>query len=175
MKAPMDERDAKARVVTTFVVLATAVLVVFACSILMDLRSDVAGLKDVLATKNDLVAVQTAGLDLSFQQRKCTTCHTERRFAGEHGTKDELVRVIKAMEQKPDMHLTHQDIQKIHSSLTLLKCATCHSSDQIKKLALMTDAEQTATIRKMQRKPGSNISPDEVQEIKDSFHLLLGF
>ena len=171
----MDERDAKARIVTTFVALATAILVLFGCSVLMGLRADVAALKDVLASKDDLVAVKTAGLDLSFQQRKCTTCHTERRFAGEHETKDELVKVIKHMEQMPDMQLTDRDVEKIHSSLTLLKCATCHSSEQIKKLALMTDAEQRATIRAMQRKPGSKISPDEVQDIKNSFQLLVGF
>ena len=171
----MDERDAKARIVTTFVALATAILVLFACSVLMGLRADVAALKDVLASKDDLVAVKTAGLDLSFQQRKCTTCHTERRFAGEHETKDELVKIIKHMEEMPDMRLTDRDVEKIHSSLTLLKCATCHSSEEIKKLALMTDAEQTGTIREMQRKPGSNISPDEVQQIKDSFQLLVGF
>ena len=155
--------------------MATAILVLFACSVLMGLRADVAALKDVLASKDDLVAVKTAGLDLSFQQRKCTTCHTERRFAGEHETKDELVKIIKHMEEMPDMRLTDRDVEKIHSSLTLLKCATCHSSEEIKKLALMTDAEQTGTIREMQRKPGSNISPDEVQQIKDSFQLLVGF
>ena len=171
----MDERDTKARIVTTFVVLATGMLVIFACSVLMGLKADVAALKDVLATKQDLVNIKTAGMDLSFEQRKCTTCHTERRFAGEHDTKSELAQVIRHMEQQPDVRLTHQDVQKIHSSLTLLKCRTCHSSDEIKKLALMTDAEQRATIRAMQRKPGSKISPDEVQDIKNSFQLLVGF
>ena len=171
----MEERDTKTRILTTFVAMATAVLVVFACSVLMSLRAEVKGLKDVLATKSDLVAVKTAGLNLSVEQGACTKCHTERRFAGEHGSKNEITQVIKRMEAQPDVRLTHKDMQRIHASLTLMKCATCHSSDEIKRLALMTGSEQTATIRSMQRKPTSGISPDEIEDIRDSFQLLMGF
>ncbi len=171
----MEPRDTRARVITTFATLAIAVLVVFGCSVLMQLRAEVRALNRVLATKDDLVAIRTSGVNLSFEQEKCTKCHTERRFAGEHGTKSEIMQVIKRMEMHPDVGLTHQDMEKIHASLTLLKCASCHSTDQIKKLALLGESEQVAKIREMQRKPGSELSPDEVKEIQRSFHILVGF
>jgi hypothetical protein len=79
------------------------------------------------------------------------------------------------MERHPDMKLTDQDVQRVHASLTLLKCANCHASEQIKKLALLNSDQQIAKIREMQSKPGSRISPDEVKEIQESFHVLVGF
>ena len=171
----MDERDAKQSVVTMFLVVVIAVLVIFACSALMGLRAEVAALKDVLATKSDLVAIRTAGMDLSFEQRKCTTCHTERRFAGEHDTENGIIKVIKGLQKHPDVGLTRQDMDKVHASVKLLRCANCHSSDEIGKLALLSEPEQSEVIRRMQKMPGSGISPDEVDDIKRSFQLLVGF
>lgn len=171
----MEQRDAKARIFTTFATIVIAVLVVFACSMLMQLRAEVRSLKDTLATKSDVVAVSTASMDLSFEQQKCVRCHTERRFAGEHSTKNGLMEVIQRMGRHPDVRLTHKDVQKVHASLTLMKCASCHSSEEIKKLALLNEGEQVAKIREMQRKPGSRVTPDEVKDIQESFHILVGF
>lgn len=156
----MGDTDTKARVTIGFLSISIAVLLIFACSMLMNLRAEVRSLKDVLATKSDLVAVRTAGIDLSYEQRKCTTCHTERRFAGEHATKNDIARIIKQMEQHPDTRLTHQDVERIHASLTLMRCTSCHSSEEINKLSLMDQDEQAEVIREMQRKPGSGISPN---------------
>ena len=171
----MEQKDTNARVLTTFATMAITILVIFQISLLMNLRAEVSSLEKVLATKEDVVAVRTAGVDLSFEQQKCTRCHTERRFAGEHTSKNELTQVIQRMERHPDVNLTHKDMEKIHASLTLLKCASCHSSEQIKMLALLSQDAQTAKIREMQRKPGSRISPDEVKGIQESFHILVGF
>ena len=171
----MEQREAKARIFTTFAIMVIAMLVVFGISLLMGLKDDVASLKGVLATKEDVVAVRTAGVDLSFAQQKCVRCHTERRFAGEHTSKNELMQVIQHMDSHPDMSLSDKDVQKVHASLTLLKCASCHPSDQIKKLVLLNEDQQLAKIREMQSKPGSRISPDEVKDIQESFHILLGF
>lgn len=171
----MEQGDAKARVFTTFATTVIAMLVVFQVSLVMHLKDEVASLKEVLATKEDVVAVRTAGVDLSFEQQKCIRCHTERRFAGEHTTKNELMQVIQQMDRHPDVSLSHNDVQKVHASLTLLKCASCHPSDQIKKLALLNEDQQFAKIREMQSKPGSRISPDEVKDIQESFHILVGF
>lgn len=173
----MEQRDTRITIFTTFVIIATAIVLVFACSIMMSLRAEVKALKDQLATKEDLVAVKTAGMNLSFTQEKCTRCHTERRFAGDHanGTKKGIAQMIHNMEAQPDVKLSHADVRKIHASLNLMKCASCHSAEEVKKLALMTDAEQTAVIRTMQRTPGSKISPDEIDDIKASFQVLMGF
>lgn len=171
----MEQREAKARIFTTFATMVIAMLVVFQISLLMHLQDEVASLKEVLATKEDVVAVRTAGVDLSFEQQKCTRCHTERRFAGEHTTENGLTQVIQRMGRHPDLSLSDKDVQKVHASLTLLQCASCHSSDQIKKLALLNEDQQIAKIREMQSKPGSRISPDEVKGIQESFHILVGF
>ena len=68
-----------------------------------------------------------------------------------------------------------QDMDKVHASVKLLRCANCHSSDEIGKLALLSEPEQSEVIRRMQKMPGSGISPDEVDDIKRSFQLLVGF
>lgn len=171
----MEQKDAKARIFTTFAIMVIAVLTVFQISLIMHLQGEVTSLKNVLATKDDVVAVRTAGVNLSVEQQVCTRCHTERRFAGEHDTQNQLTQVIQRMEHHPDMKLTDRDVQRVHASLTLLKCANCHTSEQIKKLALLNSDQQVAKIREMQAKPGSKISPDELKDIQKSFQILVGF
>jgi hypothetical protein len=64
---------------------------------------------------------------------------------------------------------------KIHSSLQLLRCATCHGEDRLRSLALKTPEERMETIQKMASKPGSNLSPDELRSIQAGFQQLWGF
>ena len=73
--------DARFRFVVGFVGVLNVLLVIILCSVVMEMRSDVDGLKDVLATKQDLMNVAAPKLTM-FHEQKCTTCHTERRFAG---------------------------------------------------------------------------------------------
>lgn len=163
----------------SFLVIVNTILIAFACNMLLNVRSEVKNLENVLATKADLQqsVIQTAGAKmLSFQEEKCTRCHTERRFAGMHGTKSELLQVVKKLEaHPPDARIGEKDLQTIHTSLTLLKCGQCHSSNMIKQLALKTEEEQLSIIKRMQEKPESEIAPDEVNDILKSFYLLLGF
>lgn len=170
--------DTKNKLLVSFLVIVNTILIAFACNMLLNVRSEVQNLEYVLATKTDLQqsVIQNAGAKTPFfQEEKCTRCHTERRFAGMHGTKSELLQVVnKLKEHPPDARIGEKDLQTIHASLTLFKCGQCHSSDLIKQLALKTKDEQLALIKGMQRKPGAEIVQDEVNGILKSFHLLLG-
>ena len=170
--------DTKNKMLVSFLIIINTILIVFACNMLLNIRSELQNLKNVLATKADLQQsiIQTAGAELFFQEEKCTRCHTERRFAGMHGTKSELLQVAnKLKEHPPDAKINEKDLRTIHASLILLKCGQCHSSDMIKRIALKTEEEQLAIIKGMQERPGAEIAPDEVNGILKSFHLLLGF
>ena len=92
-----------------------------------------------------------------------------------HGTEDELLRVVRRMQQQPDSRITEQEVGTIHASLLMLKCAQCHSGEMMKRLSLKTEEERSAIIKRMQKKPGSEIAPEEVSDIQRSFRMLIGF
>jgi hypothetical protein len=166
--------DARFRFVAGFVTVLNALLVIILCGVVMQTRDEVRGLHDVLATKQDLVNVAAPKLTL-FTEEKCTSCHSERRFAGEHNVRGEIEQAVAHMSALPDAKFSEEDLAKIHGSLTLLRCTRCHGADKLRLLAIKSPEERMQIIREMVAKPGSNISPDETEEISRSFEQLLGF
>jgi hypothetical protein len=75
----------------------------------------------------------------------------------------------------PDAHFTDQDMAKIHASLSLLRCKSCHSEEKLRLLALKSPEERMAVIQRMALQPGSNLNPDEVESIHTSYQQLFGF
>lgn len=155
---------------TVLNVLLTALL----CGLVRDTRQDVDTLRDVLATKQDLVNVAAPKLAF-FHEEKCTTCHTERKFAGPHNVRGQIEQAVAHMSRLPDARLTEKDLAKIHASLELFRCAQCHEADKLRALAILSPADRMRTIRAMIGKPGSRITPDEVAQISRAFTQLLGF
>ena len=166
--------DARFRFVVAFAVVLNALLVLVLSGVMMDMREDVRGLQDVLATKQDLVNVAAPKLAF-FAEQKCTTCHTERRFLGPHNVRGEIEQAVAHMSAMPDANFTQEDLAKIHGSLAALRCVQCHGADKLRLLALKSPEERMQLIREMIAKPGSNISPDEAQQINRSFQQMLGF
>jgi hypothetical protein len=167
--------DARFRFVVGFVGVLNALLIIILCGVAMETRQDIQGLKDVLVTKQDLMNVAAPKLTM-FYEDKCTSCHTERRFAGPHSNMPgKIDHALAEMEALPDTGFTDEDLAKIHGSLALLRCARCHGADKLQLLAIKTPEERMQIIKEMIAKPGSNISPDEAEEIARSYEQLLGF
>ncbi len=166
--------DARFRFIVGLLVLVNAVLGVFLCSLIVTLQADVAQLQNVLATKEDILTVSAPRMEL-FHEEKCTTCHTERRFAGAHNVRGEIEIALEHMKDKPDVALGDEDMAKIHASLTLLRCTRCHDADLLRSLALATPGARLETVRRMIPKPGSGISPDESAEILRALEQSVGF
>lgn len=166
--------DSRYRFVVGFLVVLNAILTMLLCGLVRDTRHDVNALRDVLATKQDLVNVAAPKLTMS-QEENCTSCHTERRFAGEHNVRGQIETALAHMEKMPDVPFSREDTARIHASLQLLRCAKCHDADQLRQLAIKSPAERIRNIREMAAKPGSGISPDEVAAILKSYEQLTGF
>lgn len=166
--------DARFRFVVTFTVVLNALLAVILCGVVMQTRDDVRALQDVLATKQDLINVAAPRLTF-FHEEKCTRCHSERRFAGPHDTRGQIEQALAHMSGLPDSGLTQEDLARVHGSLTLLRCTQCHGADKLRLLAIKSPEERMQVIREMIARPGSNITPDEAEEINRSFEDMLGF
>ncbi len=162
------------RTMLGFSTVLSLVLVLFLNGQVGKLRADVAGLKDVLATKDDLIRVSVPPVKL-LHEEKCTSCHTERRFAGEHNVRGEIEAALTHMKAMPDANISDEDMGKIHASLELLRCANCHGEDNLRLLALKTPEQRMELIRRMAVKPGSNLTPDETESIQRAYQQLYGF
>ena len=167
--------DARFRFVVGFAVVFNALLVLILCGMVMNMRQDVQGLQTVLVTKQDLANVAAPKLAF-FHEDKCTTCHTERRFAGPHeNVRGEIEPALAHMRAMPDAGFTDQDLAKIHGSLAVLRCVQCHGADKLKLLAIKSPEQRMQIIREMIAKPESNISPDEAEAILRSYEQMVGF
>ena len=166
--------DTRVRFIASFLTVVNAVLILVLCGVVVTLGDEVKELKDVLVTKQELVRIAAPQVEF-FHEQKCTSCHTERRFAGSHNMRGEIDQAIAHMAALPDTKFTQEDLGKIHASLTLLRCTQCHGADKLQSLAIETPEERMATINRMIAKPDSNISPDEAETILRSYELLSGF
>lgn len=167
--------DARFRFVVGFVGLLNALLIIVLCGVVMDTRDDVQGLRDVLATKQDLINVAMPRMSF-FHEEKCTTCHSERRFAGPHGNdRAHMEQALASMQAMSDTDFTDEDMARIHGSLAMLKCVQCHGTENLRKLSIKSPEERMQIIREMIAMPESNISPDEAEEINRSFEQMMGF
>ena len=166
--------DTRMKVLVTFALIFNAVLIVLVANQVIGVREEVRGLKQVLATKHDLVALRPARITEALESR-CTTCHSERRFTSAHSDGASLAAVIRRMREQPGADIGGRDVQRIHASLTLLQCARCHSGELLEKLALKPPADRAALVREMQKKPGSGIRSEQVREILRSYEMLLGY
>jgi hypothetical protein len=166
--------DNRYRFVVSFLLVLNTLLTALLCGLIRDTRQDVNALREVLATKQDLVNVAVPKLTL-FHEEKCTGCHTERRFAGPHKVRGGIEHAVAQMNRLPDVRIAKKELDKVHASLDLLGCSQCHGADQLRRLVLKSPAERKQIVREMVAKPNSNITPDEATKILRSFEQLVGF
>jgi hypothetical protein len=163
------------RLLPFLLTIVTAIIVVFIAQILLDVKAELMEVKASIK-KMEVEKIKS----VSFQpfkalQENCTDCHNERKFMGIHGDDAEINNIIHFMEQMPDVHLSPQDVEKVHGSLVLLKCAKCHDENQLKVLGAMNSAWQREIIERMSKKSGSNMSSDEVSQIQKAMLEIQGF
>ncbi len=153
----------------------TTIIVVFIAQILLDVKAELKEVKAALQKMEDEKIQSVTFQPFGALQENCTDCHNERKFMGIHGGESEISNVIKFMEQMPDVHLSPQDVEKVHSSLELLKCTKCHDDTQLKVLGTMNAARQREIIERMSKKSGSNILPEDVDRIQKALLEIQGF
>ena len=166
--------DSRYRFVVGFLTVLNALLTLLLCGLVRDTRQDVGALREVLATKQDLVNVAVPKLTF-FHEEKCTTCHTERKFAGEHNVRGQIEQAVSHMRALPDSGFTDKDVAKIHASLELFRCSQCHGTDQLRRLAIKSPADRMRIVREMVAKPGSRLTPDEVTRVLRAYEQMIGF
>lgn len=166
--------DSRNRFVVVFLTIMNAMLTLLLLGLVRDTRHDVVALREILATKEDLVNVAVPKITM-FHEEKCTSCHTARRFAGEHNARGQIESAVLHMRQLPDTTFSDDDMAKIHASLDLLRCSQCHGTDQLRRLAIESPEERMRIVRAMIGKPDSHITPDEVSRILRAFEQLAGF
>jgi cell division protein FtsL len=163
------------RLLPFLLTIVTAIIVVFIAQILLDVKAELLEVKATLRKMEEEKIKSASFQPFKAIQENCTDCHNERRFMGIHGGDTEINNIIKYMEQMPDVHLSPQDVEKVHGSLSLLKCAKCHDESQLQILASLNSARQREIIERMSKKSGSDISPDEVGQIQKAMLEIQGF
>jgi hypothetical protein len=166
--------NARFQFVLCFCAVTSVLLLTLLAGQVRTLRVEIRALNDQVATREDLVAAQAPEMRL-LHEEKCTSCHTERRFAGEHNTRGEIDAAMVHMQAMPDAGFTDEDMAKIHASLTLLRCARCHAVEKLRGLSLRTPEERMDLIRTMMSKPGSGLTSDEADEINRAYQQVIGF
>jgi|GEM_PF-1915767 len=163
------------RLLPFLLIIVTALVVVFMAQILLDVRAELIEVKAALQKMEDEKIQSVSFQPFGALQENCTDCHNERKFMGIHGGGAEISNIIKFMEQMPDVHLSPRDVEKVHSSLELLKCTTCHDETQLKVLGTMNAARQREVIERMSKKSGSDILPEDIDKIQKALLEIQGF
>jgi hypothetical protein len=163
------------RLLPFLLTIVTTIIVVFIAQILLDVKAELMEVKATLKKMEEEKIKSVTFQPFKAIQENCTDCHNERRFMGIHGGDAEINNIIKYMEQMPDVHLSPQDVEKVHGSLALLKCAKCHDESQLQILASLNSIRQREIIERMSKKSGSNMSSDEVAQIQKAMHQIQGF
>lgn len=166
--------DSRYQFVVGFLTVLNALLILLLCGLVRDTRHEMNALRTVLATKEDLVNVTMPKLAF-FHEEKCTGCHTERKFAGEHNLRGQIERAVAHMRAMPDAGFSEQDMAKIHASLDLLRCTQCHGAERLRALAIKSPTDRMRIVREMIARPRSNITPDETARILRAYDQLVGF
>ena len=163
------------RILPFFLVIITAIIVVFLSQLMLNMKSELGEIKVSLATIESETMRNGSFEPFAALEQKCIDCHSERRFLGIHGSSAEILQIIKHMEMMPDINLSSADVNKIHSSLELLKCVRCHDEQALKKLSALSTDYQLQMIERMAEKTGSEISAEDIKNIQSSLQSIKGF
>ena len=163
------------RLLPFLLLIVIAIVIAFVAQILLDVRNE---LKEV---KSTLVRIENEKIkSVSFQpfkvlEENCTNCHSDRKFMGIHGTDTEITGIIKFLEKMPDVHLTSEEIDKVHNSLSLLKCVKCHDEQQMQILGTMNTTMQREILERMSKKSSGKILPEEIAQLQRILLKVQGF
>jgi hypothetical protein len=162
----------------TLAVFGVAVLVNLVLSILLldqigRTREEVARLREVLATKQDVAMLKPVRVDEILEER-CERCHTTRRFAAlADMSSSEVLTTIQRMRTHPGADIPADEVREIEAALLVFRCTTCHDEAVLSQMALMPSEERIRFLRAKVAMPSSGFRPDQVGELIDAFQVLL--
>jgi cytochrome c553 len=170
-----EKQDSRLSAFTLFVVLLNAVLVIFLAQMTVGVRQQVATVQGKLLQIEELsrrvAPVRSPG---DYLAEQCASCHSERRYLGEHGTGN-IQQLIDRMNALPDAHIGVGERNKIHGALLMMKCQRCHGDEVFSRLATLNKQERRTTVLRMWEHAETKLSRQEVMEILKAFEQIQGF
>ncbi len=165
----------------------TGTLAVFGIAILVNLllavllldrieetRSEVVGLTEKLASKQDVAMLRPIRVGEILEQR-CEGCHTNRRFSAlKEMSQRQVLETIGRMASHPGADIPASEVREIESALLLFRCNACHSEAVLSQLALMPPEERVRFLRTKVAMPGSGFRLDQVGQLIEAFEVLVG-
>ena len=171
--SPLTKPAVRAQVLAVILSGAGLILLVFVSQLVVRLERDVANLRGQLATKQDLanLAVHLGPPDPAMEKLEgtCTDCHTKATFQQAHGVTEDVHDLVQRMSELSGAHIAQEEIPKVEAALAFMKCAHCHTSDRLKALAILSPRERWDTIVKMMNQPGTVITQEDAQRIRDFY------
>ena len=157
------------RIAVMLGVLVNLILTIALITQVREVQQRVASLPPDLASKRDVAALRPLQVRQILTQN-CVGCHSARRLGATVSMEPaEIQRTIERMPSHPGADIPPGEFERITASLLVLRCARCHGEETLNLMALKTQPERIATIRRMSALPGSGVRPDQVPAIAEAF------
>ena len=162
------------RVIVLLVMLVNLILTIALVTQMRELQQRVASLPPDLARKTDVAMVRPLRIREIITQN-CVECHSSRRLGVTVSMEpSEVQRTVERMQTHPGANIPPGEFERITASLLVARCARCHGEETLNLMALKTEPERIATIRRMAALPGSGVRADQVLAIAQAFDKLIG-
>ena len=160
------------RIAVMLVVLVNLILTIALITQVRAVQQREATLPADLATKRDVAALSPLQIRQIVTQN-CVQCHSTRRLGVTVSMEPaEIQRTVERMQSHPGANIPEAEFERIAASVLVLRCARCHGEETLNLMALKTQPERMATIRRMAALPGSGVRRDQVPAIAEAFEKL---
>jgi len=161
------------RIVVLLVMFVNLILTVALVTQMREIQQRVGSLPPDPATRRDVAALRPLPIRQILRQN-CVACHTARRLAVTLSMEPaEIQHTIERMQSHPGANISQGDFDRIAASIMVLRCARCHNEETLGLMALKTQPERVATIRRMAALPGSGVRQDQVLTLVQAFETLI--
>lgn len=162
------------RVIVLLVMLVNLILTIALVTQMRKLQQRIASLPPDLARKTDVAMLRPLRIREIITQN-CVECHSSRRLGVTVSMEpSEVQRTVERMQTHPGANIPPGEFERITASLLVARCARCHGEETLNLMALKTEPERIATIRRMAALPGSGVRADQVLAIAQAFDKLIG-
>jgi hypothetical protein len=161
-------------VLSTFLIVVIAVVVVFGVQLLLQVQDHLTGLRAEVRSLQTQLVTQRKAEPFRVLQDNCTQCHSERRFTKPHSD-SELMNIIQRMDDLPDFEISAKDKDVVHGALETLKCVRCHEDEALKKVINMDSERQREIVERMRKQPDSDITREAAADILKSMQQIQGY
>ena len=162
------------RVIVLLALLVNLILTIALVTQVRELQQRVASLPPDLARKSDVAMLRPLRIREIITQN-CVECHSSRRLGVTVSMEpSEVQRTVERMQTHPGANIPPGEFERITASLLVARCARCHGEETLNLMALKTEPERIATIRRMAALPGSGVRADQVLAISQAFDKLIG-